>query len=141
MFAEIGGRTPRQLQAHDREYRKWVVPRLRSGEVLALILEVPVVGPVASGGIWFRPEQPRPEAPRPIVPYLMSMYTEPVFRRRGLARRIVLEAVRLARGRGYRRVVLHAAPKARPLYRGLGFDRGWEMRLDLDSGRGGSPPR
>jgi GNAT superfamily N-acetyltransferase len=131
MWAEIGGRTPRQLAVHDGVYRRWILPRLRSGEVTVILMEEPGRRVIASGGIWFRPEQPRPGAPRSSVPYLFSMYTEPEFRRRGLAQRIVREAVRICRARGYRRVVLHAAPHGRPLYQGLGFQRAWEMRLDF----------
>jgi GNAT superfamily N-acetyltransferase len=131
MFADLGVLSPRRLTAHDRIYKRWILPRLRSGEVVVLLSEGPTSRVVASGGIWFRPEQPRPLAPRWKVPYLFSMYTEPGFRRRGLARRIVREAVRICRARGYTRIVLHAAPKGRPLYKGLGFQRGWEMRLEL----------
>ncbi|HLY77617.1 MAG TPA: GNAT family N-acetyltransferase, partial [Thermoplasmata archaeon] len=67
----------------------------------------------------------------PRVPYLFSMYTEPGFRGRGLASRIVREAIRLSRRRGYTRVVLHAAPLGRRVYSRLGFERSWEMRLLL----------
>lgn len=134
MWSDIGGRTRRQLTAHDRTYERWLVPRLRSGEAVAFLVELPDGRAVASGAIWFRPEQPRPEAPRPNLPYLFSMYTDPLFRRRGLGGRIVREAIRLARSRGYPRFVLHAAPEGRALYRSLGFERGWEMRLDLRRG-------
>ena len=131
MFAEIGGRTPRQLTAHDAVYRKWMLPRIASGEVLVLAAETTGHKIVASGAIWFRPEQPRPGAPQQTVPYLFSMFTEPEYRRQGLARRIVREALRICRTRGYTRVVLHAAPTGRLLYRGLGFERTWEMRFIL----------
>jgi GNAT superfamily N-acetyltransferase len=131
MFGEIGGRTAHQLAAHDRLYRKWMKQRISSGELVLLVIETPGGRIVASGGIWFRSEQPRPESARLQVPYLLSMYTEPEFRGRGLARRIVREAVRICRRRGYRRVVLHAAPRARPLYRKAGFERTWEMRREL----------
>lgn len=131
MFEEIGGRSPQQLRSHDALYRKWISPRLRSGEVVILLLETGNHRVAASGGIWFRPEQPRPGAPRQRVPYVFSMFTEPNYRRRGLARRIVKEVLKICRRLGYSRVVLHAAPKGRPLYRGLGFERSWEMRIDL----------
>jgi GNAT superfamily N-acetyltransferase len=131
MFAEIGGRTRQQLAAHDRLYRRWMRRRIASGELVLLVIEVPGTGVVASGGVWFRPDQPRPESPQLQVPYVLSMYTEPGFRGRGLARRIVGEAVRISRRRGYRRVVLHAAPRARSLYRKAGFERTWEMRREL----------
>ncbi|MGA7860507.1 MAG: GNAT family N-acetyltransferase, partial [Thermoplasmata archaeon] len=114
-----------------RLYKRWMLPRLNSGEVVELLIEAPATGVVASGGIWFRPEQPRPEATKLDVPYLFSMYTEPEFRGRGLAGRLVREAIRICRGLGYGRVVLHAAPLGRRLYRKAGFERTWEMRLDL----------
>ncbi|MCI4352767.1 MAG: GNAT family N-acetyltransferase [Thermoplasmata archaeon] len=131
MWEDVGGRTPKQLTAHDPVYRRWILPRVRTGEVIVLVIESPGRGVVASGGIWFRPEQPRPGAPESTVPYLFSMYTEPEFRGRGLARRIVREALRLSRRRGYARVLLHAAPLGRPVYRSLGFERSWEMRRPL----------
>jgi len=131
MFAAIGGPSPRQLRAHEDEYRRWLLPRIRTGEVAMLIWEPRTGAVAASGGIWFRPEQPRPGAARTTVPYVFSMYTEPPFRRKGLARRLVREMLRLCRARGYRRVVLHAAPQARRMYRRLGFERSWEMRVGL----------
>jgi GNAT superfamily N-acetyltransferase len=133
MWVDIGGRTPRQLAAHDRVYRRWLLPRLLSGEIVVWVLESSPGVVVASGGVWFRPEQPRPENSRFTVPYLFSMFTEPAFRKQGRGRRIVEEAVRLCRRRGYTRVVLHAAPMGRPLYRALGFERSWEMRRVLAS--------
>jgi GNAT superfamily N-acetyltransferase len=131
MWAEIGGSTPRQLAAHGRVYKRWLLPRLASGEVIVLLVEAKNGNVVASGGIWFRDQQPIPKLPQFAVPYLFSMFTEPEFRGRGLAGWIVRESIRISRARGYRRVVLHAAPKGRPVYRRLGFDRAWEMRLDL----------
>jgi len=131
MFAELGGRTPRQLAVHDGLYKRRMLPRLNSGELVELLIEAPGTGVVASGGIWFRPEQPRPEAAQLDIPYLLSMYTEPEFRGQGLAGRIVREAVRICRAQGYGRVVLHAAPPGRRLYRRAGFERTWEMRLAL----------
>jgi GNAT superfamily N-acetyltransferase len=130
MFAEMGGRTHQRLTAHDRVYRRWMGSRLASGELIVLAIEAPGRGIVASGGIWFRPEQPRPETSRQDVPYLLSMYTEPEFRGQGLAARIVREAVRICRRKGYKRITLHAAPRARPLYEREGFERTWEMRLE-----------
>ncbi|MCI4348230.1 MAG: GNAT family N-acetyltransferase [Thermoplasmata archaeon] len=131
MWIDVGGRTSKQISAHDPVYRRWILPRVRSGEVIVIVIEAPGRRVVASGAIWFRPEQPRPGAPQLTVPYLFSMYTEPQFRGRGLASRIVRETLRICRRRGYIRVLLHAAPLGRPVYRRLGFERSWEMRLPL----------
>jgi GNAT superfamily N-acetyltransferase len=59
------------------------------------------------------------------------MYTEPEYRGHGLAGRIVRETVRICRARGFVQVTLHAARRARPMYRRLGFERTWEMRREL----------
>ena len=131
MWVELWKPSPRQMAMHDRSYRRWLLPRLRSGELVALVIEGPAHRVLASGGIWFRPDQPRPGLTQLTVPYLLSMYTEPEHRGRGFAGRIVHEAVRLCRQRGFLRVLLHAAPLGRRVYREAGFKRTWEMRLDL----------
>jgi GNAT superfamily N-acetyltransferase len=65
-------------------------------------------------------------------PYLFSMFTEPRFRRKGVASRILKEAIRWSRKNGYGRILLHASKKGRRLYGENGFTRTWEMRLELD---------
>ncbi len=65
------------------------------------------------------------------------MFTEPAYRGRSVGTRILREAMRIARQRGFRRIVRHAAPLGRPLYRRLGFERTWEMRR----WPGGAPPQ
>jgi GNAT superfamily N-acetyltransferase len=90
-------------------------------------------GAVAAGGaVWLREQQPGPGHGARLVPYLMSMYTEPKYRRLGLASVIVKEAVEWARKRGYRRFTLHASKQGRKVYRKLGWTRGWEMYVDLE---------
>lgn len=119
------------MARHDRAYRTWVRPRLRSGEVIALIAELPE-GPVASGVLWWREDQPRPGVGVVRLPYVMSVYTEPKLRGRGLASRIVQELVRAARAGGASRITLHASDMGRSVYAQLGFERTWEMRKWLD---------
>jgi GNAT superfamily N-acetyltransferase len=78
------------------------------------------------------PSQPRPVLlGRGEVPYILSMYTEPEFRRRGVASRLVREMVRWSKARGYGRVLLHASRYGRPVYERLGFEPSSEMRREL----------
>ncbi|MDA4125605.1 MAG: GNAT family N-acetyltransferase [Thaumarchaeota archaeon] len=84
-----------------------------------------------SGCIWLRDEQPRPTNPSMVAPYLMSMYTAPGFRRKGVARLIVQSALKWCREHGYERVNLHASEAGRPLYESLGFLPTTEMRAKL----------
>jgi GNAT superfamily N-acetyltransferase len=135
MFSEIGGRSERVISQHDRVFRSWLRPRLARREVVAILATHPAHGVVGSGCLWFREMHPTPGM-RPLAqPYVLSMYTHPSYRGHGIARRIVRAVLRVARARGSVRVMLHASKMGRRLYRRLGFERTWEMRLWLDPSR------
>lgn len=53
--------------------------------------------------------------------YIMNMYTEPGYRRRGIARRMVELLVAESVGRGVVRISLEATKMGRPLYAACGF--------------------
>jgi GNAT superfamily N-acetyltransferase len=65
------------------------------------------------------------------TPYLMSMYTETAFRRKGIAKSIVCNAIAWSREHGYDKINLHASEMGRHLYESLGFSATTEMRLRL----------
>jgi GNAT superfamily N-acetyltransferase len=60
---------------------------------------------------------------------VLNVYTEPPFRRRGLARGLMCEVLAWARATDLESLVLHAAPEGRPLYEALGFAATNEMRF------------
>ena len=62
---------------------------------------------------------------------VQNVYTEPEFRRQGLARRLMATAIAWCRDQGLRSVSLHASDFGRPLYEDLGFRQTNEMRLHL----------
>jgi GNAT superfamily N-acetyltransferase len=62
---------------------------------------------------------------------ILNMYTDPAFRRQGIARRLMQTMIDWCRQEGFAHVTLHASDKGRPLYEGLGFEVTNEMRLDL----------
>ena len=109
--------------------RRWVRKRLAEGKLIGFIAKTRGGVVAGSGCIWLRDEQPRPTNPLQEVPYLMSMYTEPKFRRKGVARMIVRRAMKWCRDHGYDRVNLHASIQGKPLYESLGFEATAEMRL------------
>jgi GNAT superfamily N-acetyltransferase len=83
---------------------------------------------LASGGIMMRRLLPRPgslhggeEA------YILNVYTEPSYRRRGLARKLMETALAWCCERGVARVTLHPSEEGENLYYGLGFERTKEM--------------
>lgn len=132
MWAAIGHRTEKEITEHDRRYRAWMRPRLRSGEVVGLVAETADGTVVGSGVVWFRPDQPRPQIRVLVTPYIQSMYTDPTWRSRGIAARIVRGLMAVCREKGYASVVLHASEQGRSVYARLGFERTWEMRYWLD---------
>ena len=80
---------------------------------------------VGGAGVQLRPLVPRPApgggvltAPQAL---LLNVYTEPAWRRRGVAEALVRRALDWADARGVSGVVLHASDAGRALYERLGF--------------------
>ncbi len=130
MWHAIGHHTDGEVRRHAGPYRRWLRPRLRSGEVVAYVA---TIGPevAGSGALWFMPQEPRPGMVRGEIPYILSMYTRPEDQRKGIASAIVRALVREARSTGAGRVSLHASDQGRRVYARLGFERTGEMRLWL----------
>ena len=88
---------------------------------------------VGGAGVQFRPLIPRPADRGNGVAVgreglVMNVYTDPAWRRRGIARRLMEEIIAWAKGVGIVRLVLHASDEGRPLYEQLGFAATNEMR-------------
>lgn len=132
MWSEIRHHTEPQIDEHDPRYRTWARARFRSGELAGFVAERPDGTAVGSGLVWFRPEQPRPGIRGMVTPYVLSMFTEPAWRGKGVATRIMRELLALVRRRGHPDVVLHASRFGRGVYRRVGFERTWEMRYWID---------
>lgn len=130
MWSDLGGHTPAELDAADPVYRRWIRPRLVSGEAVAWVSEARDGTAAASGVLWVQRVQPRPRWPTGATPYLMSMYTEPAHRGEGRARRIVRAAMAWTKAQGYPRATLHASEMGRPIYEDLGWTRTWEMKWE-----------
>jgi GNAT superfamily N-acetyltransferase len=62
---------------------------------------------------------------------ILNVYTEPDYRRRGIARRIMQTMIAWCRLENFVRVNLHASDDGRHLYESLGFEPSNEMRLYL----------
>jgi GNAT superfamily N-acetyltransferase len=62
---------------------------------------------------------------------ILNLYTNPEYRRRGLARKIMLTMIDWCKREGIARVTLHASEDGRHLYESLGFESSNEMRLKL----------
>ncbi len=128
MWRDMGVGTAAELDEADTVFRRWARQRLRTGKLVGFLAVAD--GRIVSGGcVWLQEIQPRPGLRARVVPYFLSMYTEPEYRRQGIAKRIVEEAVRWSRGHGYPRISLHASEMGRSIYAKLGFEATTEMRL------------
>jgi GNAT superfamily N-acetyltransferase len=89
---------------------------------LALAPDDTVVG---GAGAQVRPIIPRPGAGGRLLTapqaLLVNVYTEPAWRRQGVAERLIRAALAWADARGVSSVVLHASDAGRALYERLGF--------------------
>src|SRR5437867_3161449 len=131
MWKSMGVRGEGKLAKANRDYKKWASKRLRNGTLRGWLAQNRD-GTIAGGGcLWLQPIQPRPGRTQEVQPYLLSMYTSPAFRGRGVASKIVREAAKWARKNGYPSLRLHASEMGRGVYRNLGFKRTWEMRLNF----------
>ena len=78
-------------------------------------------------------------SPWPAHPYdlecrratILNVYTDPEFRRRGIARQLMQTMIAWCKREGFARVTLHASDNGRHLYESLGFEPSNEMRLNL----------
>lgn len=132
MWREIGRWSERDLDRADLAYGRWMRQEMAGRRFMGLVVEDRDGRPAGSGAIWLSPNQPRPgRLATTKLPYILSMFTEPEFRNRGVASSLVRAMVRWAETRGHPRIYLHASRKGRPVYARLGFREGNEMRLDL----------
>ena len=127
----MGERDRAKLAEESRIFRGWVRSRLKTGRVVGWVAETNRGDIVAGGIVWLRPTVSRPGVQPSVQPFLLSMYTEPKWRGRGLASRIVDEAVKWTKKGGYAEIRLHASSMGRRMYLRRGFRRTWEMNLKL----------
>jgi GNAT superfamily N-acetyltransferase len=130
MFRDMGRKNLQALNRQDATYRAWARRRLKSLELVGFIAatrkEV-----AASGCVWIQPKQPIVSTPLLCLPYLLSVYTEPKFRRLGLASQITSHAIAWCKKHRYPGIALHASDQGRGVYEKLGFERTWEMLLTI----------
>jgi GNAT superfamily N-acetyltransferase len=90
---------------------------------------------IGGGGVQRRPVLPRPDdrAPDLIVDeeaHIVNIYTDPAWRRRGIAALLMRHILDWTHAEGLARVNLHASPAGRPMYEQMGFVPTNEMRYD-----------
>ncbi|HET7232856.1 MAG TPA: GNAT family N-acetyltransferase [Longimicrobium sp.] len=135
MFRDMGSLRPKLYDALRNAARPWFAEAIPAGEYIAFVALADGAPDeiVAGAGVQMRRQIPRPTAdgarvesrPQALV---VNVYTEPAWRRRGLAALLMEHVLAWAREQGVGGVVLHASAEGRPLYEHLGFVATNEMR-------------
>jgi GNAT superfamily N-acetyltransferase len=130
MFMDMGQKDEGLLDAMEETSAPFIQAGLEGGSYRGWLVETPE-GIVAGGGVVLLRYPTSPRDPNPLRAYILNMYTEPAYRRQGLAKLIVETMIGWCREQGFAWVALHASDDGRHLYESLGFIPTNEMRLAL----------
>jgi GNAT superfamily N-acetyltransferase len=137
MFRELGWRNEARLQQVEPLFATYLAETLPGGDCTGIIAEhFDAEGVLLSAGtvvlVWQR-VPPGVRNLEGIQAYALGMYVLPEFRRRGVARALMLRAIDCATQHGASIVTLHASDLGKPLYERLGFSLTDEMRFFTDN--------
>jgi len=126
MFRDAGRRDD-VLAPMTAHFREWLKPRLADGSYFGFMMSDHGVE-MAGIGLMLIEWPPHPEHPtQDKRGYVLNVFVEPAYRKRGLARELMALADAEFARRGVSYAVLHATEKGRPLYQGLGWNGTTEM--------------
>jgi ribosomal protein S18 acetylase RimI-like enzyme len=86
---------------------------------------------IASGAVLISPWPAHPYDLECRRATILNVCTDPAYRRRGIARQLMVTIIEWCKREGFARVSLHASEAGRHLYESLGFEPTNEMRLKL----------
>lgn len=142
MFLAMGSATPEMLDCLISETGAYLCDAMRRDEYIGWLASLASRPDeiVAGAGVQVRRVLPfprrRPDGRVDVAEgrqaLVVNVYTEPMFRRRGLARCLMQEILAWAQQARLDSLVLHAAPDGRPLYEQMGFAATNEMRFTGD---------
>lgn len=129
MFAEMGGRDAAVLDEVERSCVGWTEKMMRAQKYFGF-LSIDGDAIAASAGLMILDWPPHPLDPAGEKrAYILNVYVEPEYRRRGLAKALVEMCRTEAARQNIRVVTLHASDAGKPLYENLGFRATNEMML------------
>jgi ribosomal protein S18 acetylase RimI-like enzyme len=127
MFVSMHISDEATLEAMRESCEPWIKRMMYADKYLGWIMSDGAL-PAASAGLLILDWPPHPLDPAGEQrAYLLNVFVEPEFRRRGLAHELVGLCLAEADRRSIRVVTLHASDAGRPIYEGLGFHASNEM--------------
>jgi GNAT superfamily N-acetyltransferase len=129
MLSDMGSTSEAALDRMEEAAAVFLREGFADGTCLAWIAEDEA--PVACGVLHVVSWIPSAIDPSTRRVWVHNMYTEPAYRRRGIAGDILKLMLEWCRSQGFASVTLHASEKGRGVYEALGFHVSNEMRLVL----------
>jgi GNAT superfamily N-acetyltransferase len=121
MFLAMGGMEEPVLEIMRQNCEPWLHRMIADNRYLGWIIADGET-PIASAGLLLLDWPPHPLDPAgEIRGYLLNVFVEPEYRRRGLASQLLKLCMNEARRRSILIVTLHASEAGRPVYEQLGF--------------------
>jgi len=131
MFTDMGYADIASLDAMDSAFAPYVRRAIADGSYRGWLAVTSEGHVAAGGGLILHEWLATPRNADTQRAYILNMYTEPEYRKRGIARRIMNAILDFCRAEGLHSVSLHASEFGRPLYVSIGFEPTNEMRLRL----------
>lgn len=130
MFLEAGG-DPEKLKVMSEHFRPWLEERLDDGRYYGFALR-DVDQVVAAIGLMTIEWPPHPSHPTMDQRgYVLNVFVEPTYRRRGLASALMQIAETEFAGRGITYALLHATQVGKPVYEQIGWMGTSEMAKSI----------
>jgi len=131
MFRDMGYADEAALDAMMAKFLPWLEKKIESRDYLAWLAVTTADFVVAGAGLWLMDWPPHMVGSSSRRGNILNVYTDPQFRRRGLAKRLMQTALDWCKTNQIDFVILHASEEGRRLYESLGFLDSNEMRLKL----------
>ena len=131
MFAEMGRGNAAEHTRMLETTQTYLQQRDALGPYVGWLAETTAGRVVAGAGVAIADWPGSPDDPTGKRALVLNVYTEAEFRRRGIARRLMVAVIAWCRDEGLRSLSLHASDFGRALYEELGFRQTNEMRLYL----------
>ena len=134
MFIEMRLLAPERTEELMEKAGRYLRVAMPRGEYVGWLAREGEGGAIIGGaGVQVRNTLPHPRTP-PGAPHgreaiVLNVYTEPAWRGRGVADRLMRQVIAWAGEAGIHTLVLHASEAGRPLYERLGFASTNEMRF------------
>jgi ribosomal protein S18 acetylase RimI-like enzyme len=131
MFRDMGYTDEAALDAMLAKFLPWLEHKIASHDYLAWLAVTTDDLVVAGAGLWLMDWPPHMVGSSSRRGNILNVYTDPQFRRQGLAKSLIQTALDWCKTNQVDFVILHASKEGRGLYESLGFQDSNEMRLKL----------